>query len=37
MIDFNIEGKKYDLPDFISIKNYVKIFKVKDLFSDDYF
>lgn len=37
MIDFNIEGKKYDLPDFISIGNYVKIFKVKDLFSDDYF
>lgn len=37
MIDFNIDGKKYDLPDFISIGNYVKIFKVKDLFSDDYF
>ena len=37
MIDFNIEGKEYVLPDFMSIGNYVKIFKVKDLFSDDYF
>lgn len=37
MIDFNIEGKVYDVPSYISIENYVKIFKVKDLFSDDYF
>ena len=37
MIDFNIEGKEYVLPDYMSIGNYVKIFKVKDLFSDDYF
>jgi len=37
MIKFKLEGKEYKLPEFISIENYSKIYKVKDLFSDDYF
>lgn len=37
MIKFKIEDKEYKLPEFISIDNYSKIYKVKDLFSDDYF
>lgn len=35
-ITFEIEDVEYELPDFISIDNYVKVFKVKDLFSDQY-
>lgn len=37
MIKFEINNKEYELPEFVSIKNYVDIFKIKDLFSDDYF
>ena len=37
MIKFKIEDVEYKLPEFISIENYAKIYKVKDLFSDDYF
>jgi hypothetical protein len=37
MIKFKIDQKEYKLPDFISIEHYSKIYKVKDLFSDDYF
>lgn len=37
MVSFKIDGKEYNVPDFISIGNYVKLFKVKDLFSDEYF
>lgn len=37
MIKFKIEEKEYSLPDFISIEHYTKIFKIKDLFSDEYF
>jgi hypothetical protein len=37
MIKFKIEEKEYEVPDFISIENYVKIYKVKDIFSDSYF
>ena len=37
MIEFEIKDVKYQIPDVISIKNYVDIYKVKDLFSDDYF
>lgn len=37
MIKFKIEEQEYKLPEFISIENYSKIYKVKDLFSDDYF
>lgn len=37
MIKFRIEEKEYNIPEFISIENYSKIYKIKDLFSDDYF
>lgn len=37
MIKFRIEETEYVVPEFINIENYVKIYKVKDLFSDDYF
>jgi hypothetical protein len=37
MIKFRIEEKEYNIPQFISIENYSKIYKIKDLFSDDYF
>lgn len=37
MIKFKIEGEPFSIPDIISIENYVKIFKVKDLFDEDYF
>lgn len=37
MIKFKIEQTEHKVPDFISIENYAKIYKIKDLFSDDYF
>jgi hypothetical protein len=37
MIKFKIDEVSYSLPDFVSIENYSKIFKVKDLFNEDYF
>jgi hypothetical protein len=37
MIKFKIEEKTYEVPNFISIESYSKIYKVKDLFSDEYF
>jgi len=37
MIKFSIDEKQYEVPDFISIENYVKIYKLKDIFSEDYF
>lgn len=37
MIKFKIEEKEYEVPDFMSIENYVKIYKLKDIFSEDYF
>jgi hypothetical protein len=37
MIKFKIEGEPYVIDDFMSIENYVKIYKIKDLFSEDYF
>ena len=37
MIKFKIDDVEYKLPEFISIENYAKIYKVKDLFSDTYF
>jgi hypothetical protein len=37
MVTFKIDEKEYNIPDFISIGDYVKLFKVKDLFSDEYF
>jgi hypothetical protein len=37
MIKFKVDDLEYKVPNFISIENYVKIFKQKDIFSDDYF
>ena len=37
MIKFKIDEKEYEIPEIMTIENYVKIFKIKDLFSDDYF
>ena len=36
-ITFEIDGKEYKLPILITIGDYVKIFKVKNLFEDEYF
>jgi len=36
-VKFEIDGKEYQLPNFMSIENYVKMYKVKDLLSDEYF
>jgi hypothetical protein len=37
MIKFKIENKQYQLPNSISIDKYVKIYKAKELFTDEYF
>jgi hypothetical protein len=35
-VTFRLKEKDYELPDIISIGDYMKIFKVKDLFEDEY-
>lgn len=35
-LTFELDNINYELPDFMSISDYVKIFKVKDLFEDEY-
>ena len=37
MIRFKIEGQEYYISDVMNIENYVKIYKIKDLFDEDYF
>lgn len=37
MIQFNLDDKDYEIKEFLSIGDYQKIFKVKDLFEDEYF
>jgi hypothetical protein len=37
MIEFDIDGKEYNIKEYLSVGDYQKIFKVKDLFEDDYF
>ena len=37
MITFKVEGIEYELPEVMNIDNYCKVFKIKDLLSDDYF
>ena len=37
VIKFKIEDKQYQIPDSISIDKYVKIYKAKELFTDEYF
>lgn len=36
-VTFELEGKEYKIPQYITIGDYVKIFKVKGLFDDEYF
>jgi hypothetical protein len=36
-ITFELEGVEYELPEFLNIENYVKIYKIKDMMSDEYF
>jgi hypothetical protein len=36
-ITFEIEDKEYELPEIITIENYAKVYKIKDLFIDEYF
>jgi hypothetical protein len=36
MIEFNLNNKDYNIKEFLSINDYQKIFKVKDLFEDEY-
>lgn len=37
MIKFKIEDKGYEIPEVMTIGHYVKMYKLKDLFSDDYY
>lgn len=37
MLKFKIDEIEYFVPDYISIENYTKIYKVKDLFNEEYF
>ena len=37
MIKFKIEDDRYVIQDYMSIESYVKIYKIKDFFSEDYF
>lgn len=37
MISFKVKNKEYELPEIMNIDNYAKIFKIKDLLSEEYF
>lgn len=37
MIKFKLEDVQYEIPEVMAIGHYVKIYKIKDLFSDDYY
>jgi len=37
MVKFNLNDKEFLIPDYTTIENYSKIFKVKELFTDEYF
>lgn len=37
MIKFTLEDKQYHIPEVMTIGHYVKMYKLKDLFSDDYY
>jgi hypothetical protein len=37
MVKFTIEDKQYEIPELMTIGHYVKMYKLKDLFSDDYY
>ena len=37
MIKFKLNDKDYTIPEHITIGQYIKIYKIKDLFTEDYF
>jgi len=37
MLKFKLEEQEYTVPDFMNIDSYVKVFKMKDVVSDEYF
>jgi hypothetical protein len=37
VIKFTLEDKQYEIPELMTIGHYVKMYKLKDLFSDDYY
>lgn len=37
MLKFKVDEKEYQIPTIMNIENYSKIYKIKDLFNDDYF
>ena len=37
MMKFKIEDKEFEVPELITIETYSKIFKIKDLFTEEYF
>jgi hypothetical protein len=37
MTKFTLEDKHYEIPDVMTIGHYTKMYKLKDLFSDDYY
>lgn len=37
MMKFKVNNKEYNVPDFITIENYTKIYKVKDMLTENYF
>ena len=36
-VTFELEGKEYSLPNYLSIDNYIKIYKIKDFLGEHYF
>ena len=37
MVKFTIDEKEYFIPEVMTVENYSKIFKIKDLFTEEYF
>jgi hypothetical protein len=37
MMKFKVGGKEYKVPEYITIENYTKIYKVKDMLTENYF
>lgn len=36
-VKFDLDGIEYEVPSFMNLENYAKIFKIKDILSEDYF
>ena len=35
-VEFKLKGVEYKIPNFLTVDHYTKIFKIKDLFEDEY-